>query len=311
MKCLSLIMSTVCLLACLAFDCVADNNEIGFYEKSDLYQMVLIDVNNDKIKDKIFYSKPYDGDQLIIFINKDGCFHKSLETINFSEDGGVIIEDIVKANDDVNVFIIKTFFPNGGTYNRHFYIAYHMGEWMLTKIVTTKVYWQKDSEKKEVCVAKLDFNLENINADNKDFFVTENSSFNESKECYNVYQFEEGLIDISRSIMNKDISQISDVDRYRQLFVSYPLTKSNVLYYNNIAFFLEQRSLYAESIFILENVIENFPSRVVAYVNLGDAYWKYDHKDKAIEAYHRYIELMTKTEKTSLIPKRVFERIGK
>jgi tetratricopeptide (TPR) repeat protein len=78
--------------------------------------------------------------------------------------------------------------------------------------------------------------------------------------------------------------------------------------YNDIAYYLEQSGLYKEAIYLLEKVIENFPDRTVAYINLGDAYWGLGKKEHAKKAYLVYVEQMTSKNKKEKIPKRVVER---
>jgi len=86
-------------------------------------------------------------------------------------------------------------------------------------------------------------------------------------------------------------------------------TKADVGMTNDIAFFFEQTGHYDESIFLLEKVIEAFPNRAVAYVNLGDAKWGLNEKKESRKAYDRYVKLMTKNGKKDKIPKRVLSRI--
>ncbi|WP_312400015.1 tetratricopeptide repeat protein, partial [Chryseobacterium sp.] len=63
-------------------------------------------------------------------------------------------------------------------------------------------------------------------------------------------------------------------------------------------------------IFLLKKIIQKFPSRVVAYLNLADNYWAINDKDLAKKNYKKYIELMKSQNKDqSKIPQRVFERI--
>ena len=78
---------------------------------------------------------------------------------------------------------------------------------------------------------------------------------------------------------------------------------------NDIAFFLELTKNYNESIYLLEKILEKFPNRTVAYLNLGDAYWGLDDKTKAKEAYQTYIKQMKENGKEKKIPKVVLERV--
>ncbi|WP_324172518.1 tetratricopeptide repeat protein [Sulfurimonas sp.] len=78
---------------------------------------------------------------------------------------------------------------------------------------------------------------------------------------------------------------------------------------NDIAFFLEQTKNYDEAIYLLEKILEKYPNRTVAYINLGDAYWGLANKEKAKQAYSTYIKQMKEKGKERKIPKVVLERI--
>ncbi len=60
---------------------------------------------------------------------------------------------------------------------------------------------------------------------------------------------------------------------------------------------------------VLEKILEKFPNRTVAYLNLGDAYWGLDDKAKAKEAYQTYIKQMKESGKEKKIPQVVLERV--
>jgi hypothetical protein len=106
-----------------------------------------------------------------------------------------------------------------------------------------------------------------------------------------------------------------------------PITVKNVTIYNDVAYYLEQllhnklvqdmrmngtyHFDYARSSaqYILEKILEKFPNRTVAHLNLADVFWdKYD-KEPAKKYYRSYIELMKKDGKEAKIPARAYERI--
>lgn len=99
------------------------------------------------------------------------------------------------------------------------------------------------------------------------------------------------------------------------LFIEYPdmgqstIKIINVESANNQAFALEKIGANEESRTLLEQIISQFPDRIVAYLNLGDVYWKLNEKHKAKENYTQYISLMRSEKKNlSKIPKRVYDR---
>ncbi len=88
------------------------------------------------------------------------------------------------------------------------------------------------------------------------------------------------------------------------------IDKNSLAKYNNIAYYLEQSKLYKEAIFLLEKIIKKFPNRTVAYINLGDAYWGLDKKNKAKEAYKIYVKQMKSLKRKNRIPKKVIDRLN-
>ena len=86
------------------------------------------------------------------------------------------------------------------------------------------------------------------------------------------------------------------------------MCKKNVNHYNNIAYYLQKAGHNREAIVLLEKIIEMFPKRLVAYYNLGDAYWALGKKSKAQKYYGDYMQLMKIAGKEKKIPKVVKER---
>ena len=88
-----------------------------------------------------------------------------------------------------------------------------------------------------------------------------------------------------------------------------PLNKSNLVRYNNIAYYLQKNKQYKESTTILINIVAQFPNRVVALLNYADSLWALNEKKQAIQYYNSYIRIMLKKDRLDKIPKKVFLRI--
>uniref|UniRef100_A0AAU6WTA5 Tetratricopeptide repeat protein n=1 Tax=Chryseobacterium endophyticum TaxID=1854762 RepID=A0AAU6WTA5_9FLAO len=100
------------------------------------------------------------------------------------------------------------------------------------------------------------------------------------------------------------------------LFISYPDLKngnlriSNVESANNQAFNLEKIGANQQSKILLEQIIRQFPDRIVAYLNLADVLWKIQDHDQAKINYTKYLSLMKSQNKNlSKVPQRVYDRI--
>ncbi len=124
--------------------------------------------------------------------------------------------------------------------------------------------------------------------------------------------FEGDYQDALKKYRKKDLKRagrysLGSLKEYYQKF--YPIQKANVDRYNDFGFFLEQAGRYKKSIQLLEKVVTKFPNRVVAYINLGDAYYGNNEIVKAKQAYQTYVDLMKKVGKEKRIPKRVYDRL--
>lgn len=107
----------------------------------------------------------------------------------------------------------------------------------------------------------------------------------------------------SKVCLTPKFSKISSI---KTLYIA---TSEDVEKYNNMAYFIQQSGANKESACLLEKIIEKFPDRTVAYLNLGDAYWGLGDKEKAIIAYHVYIDQMKQKGWEMRIPKVVLDRI--
>ena len=94
------------------------------------------------------------GNELLFFQKNKEQYDFVVETINFSEDGGRIIDDVLPENKSGNVLKIKTFFPDGGLDLATYFIAFKNGEWQLQKTIYEIRHWQKDASKRYVCEVK-------------------------------------------------------------------------------------------------------------------------------------------------------------
>lgn len=89
------------------------------------------------------------------------------------------------------------------------------------------------------------------------------------------------------------------------------VSSKNVRKFNDIAFFMEESRHDKAAIKILNKVIKKFPTRTVAYINLGDAYWALEQRKEATDVYIKYVNLMKKNKKEKKIPERILSRIDK
>lgn len=113
----------------------AQRSSFETYINNEDYFIKTFDVNKDGISDKMVSNKPYLGENLFVFFgNKHGKYTLALETRNFSEDGGNIIEDVIPLPDKKG-FTIKTFFPDRGYYEKEYHIILQNNTWILQNII--------------------------------------------------------------------------------------------------------------------------------------------------------------------------------
>jgi len=77
---------------------------------------------------------------------------------------------------------------------------------------------------------------------------------------------------------------------------------------NDLGFLFEQAGHYPEAVELLQHITRRHPDRVVAYLNLADAYWALGEREQAREAYGQYHDKMLAAQKQARIPPRVLER---
>ncbi|REC60662.1 hypothetical protein DRF65_19660 [Chryseobacterium pennae] len=105
------------------------------YVNNEDYFIKTIDVNKDGITDKIVSHKPYQGEDLFIFLgNQQGKYTLALETRNFSEDGGNIIGNIIPIFNEKG-FTVKTYFPDRGYYEKEYNVIMQNNTWLLRNII--------------------------------------------------------------------------------------------------------------------------------------------------------------------------------
>ena len=92
--------------------------------------------------------------------------------------------------------------------------------------------------------------------------------------------------------------------------VSY-ITAGNVGDINDLAFYLSENGRTYDAIPILQEIAKKFPDRIVAKLNLADAYWDNGFKGQASPFYQEYFDKMIARGLGSRVPNRVIERTKK
>lgn len=137
-----------------------EGNSVGInqYLNNNQYFIATFDVNRDGNLDKIISSKPYEGNDLLIFLGDNASNYKfALKTTNFSQDGGNQITDIKQKKDG---FMLVTAFPDKGYSIANYYVSVSNGTTFILKKIEEKSYSWQDGYT-ENCVQNFNFNLKN------------------------------------------------------------------------------------------------------------------------------------------------------
>ncbi|WP_404991515.1 tetratricopeptide repeat protein [Cupriavidus pauculus] len=87
------------------------------------------------------------------------------------------------------------------------------------------------------------------------------------------------------------------------------INANNVQDINNLSFYLSENGRSYEAIPVLEAIVKRYPRRIVAKLNLADAYWLNNFSQKASCFYKEYCDDMISNGLKSKIPSRVGDRI--
>ncbi|MBL3658883.1 tetratricopeptide repeat protein [Fulvivirga sediminis] len=266
--------------ACCSFS-NGEIKELEYYENHRDYLILDIDVNKDGILDKVVNNK--NGDELLFFVKRGGEYENVYHGENYSFDGVYFVDTISAFSVGNNICCIKTFFNGAGGQNINYFIAFDNGEWKVNKSIA----YNLSHEANRIC----------ITADKED--------------CIDLGSLENATLLSRLKVLLKEKHYVKNLSEefIFTLLSNYPLKKETIGYYNDIAYYMEQLGAYDESVYLLNNIIDKYPERTVAYINLGDAYWGFGKKEEAREAYHIYVQKMKEAGKESKIPKVINERL--
>ncbi|WP_407403207.1 SH3 domain-containing protein [Chryseobacterium sp.] len=126
-------------------------SSLATYQNNDNYFIKTFDINKDGLLDKVVSSRPYKGNDLFLFFGDNhGNYKLSLETINFSEDGGNIIQDFIPIASSKG-FTIITSFPDRGYYEKEYQIVMSNNSWSLKNITYKTMSDNSENAVKYIC----------------------------------------------------------------------------------------------------------------------------------------------------------------
>ena len=162
------------------------------------------------------------------------------------------------------------------------------------------------------------FKIQNNNSIIQLNALTKNGFDGQSEEGNEIFKYKtkENILNYLSNILKEiehslkiKLSNQYDLRYLQNLIALVSINKMNLVKYNNIAYYLQKIGAYKEAVYLLERIIEKYPNRTVAYINLGDSYFKDNKKEKAIKNYIIYVKQMKENNKEKRIPKRVLDII--
>lgn len=261
-------------------------------------QVYTLDIDKDGVYEKIATSN-FD-DYLNIY--KNGIL--ILNSSNLIIDGYSILKEIENSD---NGFIIVN---QGNNFDAEFkiYVNYKNKEYIIEHIdsylnfISNSVFSISIVCKKDVHYFLADTTGSDLepfilSQDNEQFDVfCSKTTFTSKKLSWFEKSIKERNIPINGTLI-------------QDMVETYPISKSNQVTYNNIAFYLYELGEYHHAISILESIIDKVPNRIVAYINLADSYKSIGEYEKAKENYRTYMKLMINSDKKNKIPDRVYKEI--
>lgn len=222
------------------------------------------------------------------------------------KNGDIIKDSIyIDMNKEGNKYTLNTDLFSSRYYEYFDIIDNGGDDFTIDKVTTVSVDKSDFDSKTVTCTSNVKIPL-------IDFKHGENE--NNHANCIATYPLENSLADFENYISSiyRNKSHINEIskDRIDSYLFRYPLSKDTVNYYNNIAFYLIKGENPEPAIYLLENIINKFKDREVAYINLGDAYLLVNKKEKAISMYSIYISKMKNKGKGKAIPSRIYKALN-
>lgn len=273
----------------LLFSCARSQNlSYDAVNQNPCYKILDVDINRDGINDKVVYNTQ--GNELNFYVNKSGSFVGVYYGDNYSMDGVYYVAEIQAFAEGCNVLYLKSGFNGAGGQTIEYFLSYSDGNWQLSKsFINSSTY-------SELIICEID-HIRQVDKEKCLDIKFDNLS-------------EQGvLFELGKVLKEKQHVGFFSTEFLFCLLNTYPLSVRNVTLYNDLAFYLEQVDRNKEAIYLLKEILQKFSNRTVAYVNLGDAYWKLGDIDLAKSVYQKYIELMIINGLEKKIPSRVKERV--
>jgi tetratricopeptide (TPR) repeat protein len=268
----------------LNFGQINDKKLLLNYPKYDIVLKYSNDFNNDSINDILYILSPQKENTESLINNNDSVSKR--KTIIYLGKKKNIFSKVFESD---NIFPCRECLGKSDNY-----ISDLKFENNILNYATTIAPFASDK------YSVIDFTLQ---------FVNNDFSIYQYKETYSSVEADDN---VSITLDSKDVSKMK-FNYYDWIadksWIDYvTISSHNLAKINDFAYKLEKINP-SVAINILNKILQKYPNRTVAYLNLADSYWTIGNEDLAKENYKKYVELM-KSQKKDLkkIPKEVWER---
>lgn len=260
-------------------------------EKNEIIQ--LRNENTKKVGHIISLDLNSDGTKENFEINFDQKTINSFKNLNneiYFENNILIVQKEIEENNPHDFISYKYYFQNSNN-----------------SIILSKIDFKKETyvENDDLC------NLNYVYHPNKTIHFSEVDFFDQNflRSLTRDISLNQAIEIVTKTNQSYSCTSSLTTKELDFLLKKTTLDNKSVNNYNNLAYHLEQKKQYETSYYLLEKIVDKYPNRVVAYLNLADAYWGLDRQNKAKESYQKYLSLMKSQNKDlSKIPQRVYER---
>jgi len=253
-----------------------------------------IDANQDGSNETLVSSR-YDE---YLYINKEN--EKSLKATNFVIDGYSHFDSVIKSK---NGFSIITR-ANNFDASISIAIEYTNDDYYVSWVDSKSSYMEQDAiEVNTHCVREINKKYLDIDVENLPPFLLNYGDDYFDDFCSLALSSPFAITWFEKQVKEQNIAINERV--INLLLNTYPISRGNVAYYNNIGYYLEKMGRYKLAHLVLTKVILHSPDRAVAYLNLGDVYQGLGETAKMKASYLKYFNKMGAMGKEHKVPSRV------
>ncbi|MEM8940244.1 MAG: hypothetical protein AAGC64_12965 [Bacteroidota bacterium] len=128
------------------------------------------------------------------------------------------------------------------------------------------------------------------------------------KQNYDISTLNNMLETISSNYKNGLCETNYEITMIAEMLELLGITKDNVTKFNDLGYYIQLCGDSYTACYLFNEILKKYPSRIVTYLNLADAYWQLENEKASKLLYKKYINKMTEKGLEMKIPSHVYER---